>query len=97
MAEEDSDVATKEWTTDLPGSEDEGDRAAGEDENPNADAQVGAASGGHGESASIHSSADMPDDDEVMILEPLAVTPLAMAPPADGSAPLVRKRKKAAE
>ena len=83
MAEEDGNLAMKEWAADLPGSEDERDRAAGEDENPDADAQAG---GGQGESASTHPSADLPDDDEVMILEPLRVTPLASVPPAAGSA-----------
>ena len=94
MAEEDGDLAAKEWEADLPGPEDERDRAAGEDENPDADAQAG---GGQGESASTHPSADLPDDDEVMILEPLRMTPLASVPPAAGSAPPLRVRKRTTE
>ncbi|KAM0827102.1 hypothetical protein ACQ4PT_068424 [Festuca glaucescens] len=94
MAEEDGDLAAKECEADLPGPEDERDHAAGEDENPDADAQAG---GGQGESASTHPSADMPDDDEVMILEPLRVTPLASVPPATGSAPPLRVRKRTTE
>ncbi|KAM0860662.1 hypothetical protein ACQ4PT_046399 [Festuca glaucescens] len=94
MAEEDGDLSAKEWEADLPGPEDERDRAAGEDENPDADAQAG---GGQGESASTHPSADMPDDDKVMILEPLRVTPLASVPPAAGSAPPLRVQKRTTE
>ncbi|KAM0825400.1 hypothetical protein ACQ4PT_069590 [Festuca glaucescens] len=41
MAEEDGDLAAKEWEADLPGPEDERDRAAGEDMNPDAAAQAG--------------------------------------------------------
>jgi hypothetical protein len=96
MAEEDGDVAIKEWAADLPGSEDERDRAAGEDENPDAEPQASAA-GGQGEPASTHLSEDLPDDDDVVILEPLAVIPLAFAPPAVGAAPPLRARKRATE
>ncbi|KAM0900838.1 hypothetical protein ACQ4PT_020367 [Festuca glaucescens] len=95
MFKEDGDLAVKIWADDLPGSEDEGNRAASEDENP--DAEAGAAGGGQGESALTHPFVDLTDDDELMVLEPLAVTTLATAPPAAGHAPPVRKRKVAAE
>jgi hypothetical protein len=95
MVEEDGDLAVKVWADDLPGSKDEGDQAAGEDENP--DEEASAACGGQGESTSTHPSIDLTDDDELMVLEPLAVTPLAVAPPAAGHAPPVRKQKVAAE
>jgi hypothetical protein len=36
MADEDGDLAEKEWASDLPGPEDERDRAAGEEVNPDA-------------------------------------------------------------
>ncbi|KAM0915282.1 hypothetical protein ACQ4PT_010946 [Festuca glaucescens] len=91
MAEEDGNLAMKEWAADLPGSEDERDRAVGEDENPDANAQAG---GGQGESTSTHPSADLPDDDEVMILEPLRVTPLASVLPAADPAPTLWVRKR---
>ena len=95
MVEEDGDLTDKVWNADLPGSEDEGDLAVGEDENP--DAESSTAGGGQGESASTHSFVDLTGDDEVMVLEPLAVTPLASVPPAVGPAPPARKRKVAAE
>jgi hypothetical protein len=91
MVEKDGDLATKEWDANLPGPKDERDRAAGEDENPDADAQ---AAGGQGESASTHPSADLPGDDKVMILEPLLVTPLASVPPVADPAPTLRVRKR---
>jgi hypothetical protein len=91
MAEEDGNHETKGWAADLPGSEDKRDRAAIEDDNPDADAQAGE---GQGESASTHPSADLPDDDEVIILEPLCVTPLALVPTAAGPAPTLRVRKR---
>jgi hypothetical protein len=95
MVEEDGDLTGKVWDSDLPGSEDEGDRAAGEDENP--DAEASATGGSQGESASMFPSVDLTDDDEVMVIEPLVGTPLAVAPPAAGHAAPVRKRKVAAE
>ncbi|KAM0863161.1 hypothetical protein ACQ4PT_044781 [Festuca glaucescens] len=95
MVEEDGDLTDKVWDADLPSSEDEGDLAAGGDENP--DAESSTAGGGQGESASTHSFVDLTGDDEVMVLEPLAVTPLASAPPAAGPAPPARKRKVAAK
>jgi hypothetical protein len=91
MVDKDGDLAEKVWDTDNTGSEDEGDRAAGEDENP--DAEASAPGGGQGESASTHAFADLTDDDEVMVIEPLVVTPLAVAAPAAGSTPPVQKRK----
>jgi hypothetical protein len=39
MIEEDDDLAVKVCDTDLPGSKDETDRAAGEEENPDAKAR----------------------------------------------------------
>ena len=95
MVEEDGDLANKVWDADLPVSEDEGDLAAGEDENP--DAESSTAGGGQGESVSMHSFVDLTGDDEVMVLEPLAVTPLASAALAAGPTPPARKRKVATE
>ncbi|KAM0824563.1 hypothetical protein ACQ4PT_070116 [Festuca glaucescens] len=56
----------------------------------------GAAGGNRGESASPHPLRDLDDDDDIMILEPLVVTPLTMAPPAAGHVLPGRKRKAAA-
>jgi hypothetical protein len=39
----------------------------------------------------------LPDDDEVMVLKPLHVTPLASVPPAAGVVPLLRVRKRTTE
>ncbi|KAM0839211.1 hypothetical protein ACQ4PT_060453 [Festuca glaucescens] len=87
MIVEDGDLAEKVWEADLPAPEDEKDRAAGEDKNPDAAAQAG-------EEQGEPSSTERPDDEEVTILEPLRVTPLAAAPPAAAAAPPLRVRKK---
>ncbi|KAM0839714.1 hypothetical protein ACQ4PT_060137 [Festuca glaucescens] len=93
MVEEDGPLEAKEWGADLASSENEVDQAAGEDENPDAGADAGAAGASRGESAPPHPLRDLADDDEVVILEPLVVTPLSVAPLAASHVPLVRKRK----
>ena len=87
MIVEDGDLAEKVWEADLPAPEDERDRAAGEDENPDAAAQAG-------EEQGEPSSTEQPGDEEVTILEPLRVTPLAAAPPAAAAAPPLQVRKR---
>ena len=93
MVEEDGPLEAKEWDADLASFENEADQAAGEDENLDAGDDAGAADASRGESAPPHPLRDLANDDEVVILEPLVVTPLSVAPPAAGHVPPVRKRK----
>ncbi|KAM0845108.1 hypothetical protein ACQ4PT_056606 [Festuca glaucescens] len=88
MIVEDGDLAEKVWEADLPAPEDERDRAASEDENLDAAAQAG-------EEQGEPSSTEQPGDEEVMILEPLRVTPLTAVPPAAAVVPPLRVRKRA--
>jgi hypothetical protein len=71
MLVEDGNLAEKVWEADHA---DPADRAAGEDENPDAAHQ---AVEGHGEPP----SSQQPEE-EVAVAEPLRVTPLAAVPPA---------------
>jgi hypothetical protein len=87
MIVEDGELAKKVWEADLPGPEDEKDRAAGEDENPDAAPQ-------DGEDQGEPFSAEQLGDKEVTVPEPLRVTPLAVVPPAAGVVPPLRVQKR---
>jgi hypothetical protein len=67
------------WAADCPEEDNEADQATDDDALPEEDTDT---SGNRGKSASSHPLRDWDDDDdEVMVLEPLDVVPVRVAPP----------------
>jgi hypothetical protein len=83
MLVEDGNLAEKVWEADHA---DPVDRAAGEDENQDAARQAV-------EEQGEPSSPPQPEE-EVAVVEPLLVAPLAVAPPAADAGQLARTRKR---